>query len=48
VNLIAILMKKAKVVLVVIVVALALVSFSCNKKICPAYTKADTEQTDRG
>lgn len=41
-------MKKAKVVLVLIVVALAIVSMSCNKKICPAYAKADTEQTEQG
>ena len=41
-------MKKAKVVLVLIVVALALVSMSCNKKICPAYAKADTEQVQKG
>jgi len=41
-------MKKAKVVLVLIVLALALLSVSCNKKICPAYAKADTEQAERG
>ena len=41
-------MKKAKLILVVVVVALAIASISCNKKICPAYTKADTEQAQRG
>jgi hypothetical protein len=41
-------MKKAKVVLVIILVALAVVSFSCNKKLCPAYAKADTEQAGKG
>lgn len=40
-------MKKAKVVLVLIVFALAIASISCNKKICPAYAKADTEQAAR-
>ncbi len=41
-------MKKAKIVLVLIVVALAMVSMSCNKKMCPAYAKADTEQVQKG
>ena len=41
-------MKKAKVVLVLIVFALAMVSMSCNKKMCPAYAKADTEQVQKG
>lgn len=41
-------MKKAKIILVLIVVAMAVVSMSCNKKICPAYAKADTEQTEQG
>ena len=43
-KLISILMKKAKVVLVLIVLALAIASISCNKKICPAYANANTEQ----
>lgn len=47
-KLISTLMKKAKVVLVLIVVVLAMASVSCNKKMCPAYTKADTEQAQRG
>ena len=41
-------MKKAKVVLILIVIAVAIASMSCNKKICPAYTKADTEQAQKG
>ncbi len=41
-------MKKAKAVLVLIVVVLAIASISCNRKHCPAYTKADTEQVQRG
>ena len=41
-------MKKVRVVLVLIVVVLALASVSCNKKICPAYTKANTEQAPQG
>jgi hypothetical protein len=41
-------MKKVKIVLVAIVLAVALISVSCNKKICPAYTKADTEQAQEG
>ncbi len=47
-------MKKAKVVLVLVVIALVLVvialaiaSFSCNRKLCPAYAKADTEQSQK-
>ncbi len=41
-------MKKVRVVLVLIVVVLALASVSCNKKICPAYAKANTEQVPQG
>jgi hypothetical protein len=41
-------MKKAKVVLVMIVIAMAVASFSCNKKLCPAYAKANTEQAHSG
>jgi hypothetical protein len=41
-------MKKAKVVLVLVVIVLAIASFSCNRKLCPAYAKADTEQSQRG
>ncbi len=41
-------MIKAKVLLVLIVVVLAIASFSCNQKICPAYAEVETEQTDRG
>ncbi len=41
-------MKKAKVVLVLLVLTLAIVSISCNKKICPAYAKTDTEQAEKG
>ena len=41
-------MKKAKVILVIVVVMLALASMSCSKKICPAYAKADTEQAQKG
>ena len=47
-KLISILMKKAKIVLVLIVFALAIASISCNKKLCPAYVKADTEQAQNG
>lgn len=47
-KIISILMKKAKVVLILIVIAVAIASMSCNKKICPAYTKADTEQAQKG
>lgn len=41
-------MKKVKVVLVAIALVVAMASVSCNKKICPAYAKADTEQAERG
>ena len=41
-------MKKAKVVLVLFVIAFALTAVSCNKKLCPAYAKADTEQAQKG
>ena len=41
-------MKKAKVVLVLFVIAFAMMAVSCNKKLCPAYAKADTELVDRG
>ena len=41
-------MKIAKVVLVLMVFVLAIAFMSCNKKICPAYVKADTEQAERG
>ena len=41
-------MKKAKVVLVLLVIAFAVASASCNKKLCPAYAKAETEQAERG
>lgn len=47
-KLISILMKKAKIVLVLIVFALAIASISCNKKLCPAYVKADTKQAQNG
>jgi hypothetical protein len=40
-------MKKAKVVLVLVVIILAITSFSCNRKLCPAYAKADTEQSQK-
>ena len=36
-------MKKVAVILVLFVVTLFLVS-SCNSKVCPAYSKAETEQ----
>lgn len=38
-------MKKIAVILAVIFVV-ALIASSCNNQVCPAYTKADTEQTD--
>jgi hypothetical protein len=41
-------MKKAKVVLVLLVIAFAMATVSCNKKLCPAYAKADTEQAQKG
>ena len=41
-------MKKAKVVLIIFVVAMAIASASCNRKLCPAYARADTEQAERG
>jgi len=41
-------MRKAKIVLILAVLALAVASISCNKKICPAYSQADTEQVQRG
>ena len=41
-------MKKAKVVVIIFLVAMAFAYASCNKKICPAYAKADTEQAERG
>ncbi len=41
-------MKKAKVVLVLLVIAFAMANVSCNKKLCPAYAKADTEQVQKG
>jgi hypothetical protein len=47
VKLISIPMNKAKVVLVVVVIAIAMASVSCNKKLCPAYAKADTEQAQK-
>lgn len=39
-------MKKVAVILVVIFVT-ALVVSSCNKEACPAYSNADTEQTNQ-
>ena len=38
-------MKKAAIILAVIFIAGILFS-SCNKEICPAYSQAETEQTD--
>jgi len=38
-------MKKIAVILLITFVTAIVVS-SCNKKECPAYSKADTEQTD--
>lgn len=38
-------MKKIAVILAV-VFAFALIASSCNNQVCPAYSKADTEQTD--
>jgi outer membrane protein assembly factor BamE (lipoprotein component of BamABCDE complex) len=39
-------MKKFSVLLIVAFIAVLVLS-SCNKKECPAYSKADTEQTGR-
>lgn len=47
-KLISVLMNKAKLVLVLIVFTLAIASISCNRKLCPAYTQADTEQVQKG
>lgn len=38
-------MKKVAVILVITFIT-ALVISSCNKEVCPAYSKADTEQTE--
>jgi hypothetical protein len=40
-------MKKVAFILVVAFVAI-LVFSSCSRETCPAYSQADTEQTDRG
>ena len=39
-------MKRAAIIIVV-VFALGLVLSSCNKEVCPAYSKADTEQAEQ-
>jgi hypothetical protein len=39
-------MKKFAVVLLIALVTVIVIS-SCNKKECPAYSKATTEQTDK-
>jgi len=38
-------MKRAAIVIVVLFAA-GLILSSCNKEVCPAYSQADTEQTD--
>ena len=37
-------MKKAKFLIVVALFIIGLAVSSCNKKLCPAYAQADTEQ----
>jgi hypothetical protein len=39
-------MKRAVIILVV-VFATGIIMSSCNKQACPAYTQADTEQTEQ-
>jgi len=38
-------MKKAAII-VIFVFAVGLIMSSCNREICPAYSQADTEQTE--
>jgi len=38
-------MKKLAILIIVAFIAVLVVS-SCNKELCPAYSKADTEQTE--
>lgn len=39
-------MKKLAVLIIVVFITVLVIS-SCNRKECPAYSKADTEQTGR-
>ena len=39
-------MKKA-VIIIAVVFAVGIVMSSCNKQVCPAYSQADTEQTEQ-
>ncbi len=40
-------MKKAKVFILLLLFTAAFIISSCNRKLCPAYTKADTEQVQK-
>lgn len=37
-------MKKAKTIILFALIIAGIAVSSCNRKLCPAYTKADTEQ----
>ena len=40
-------MKKAKLIIVVALFIIGLAVSSCNRKLCPAYTQADTEEVQQ-
>jgi hypothetical protein len=39
-------MKNIRILIVVALFIIGIVVSSCNRKLCPAYTKADTEQVN--